>query len=391
MGDFIRYDVREVDLNKPLLRTNTGVLLAAGDKSANRFGAILHRDGEPVDMAGQAVTVTGYFVRPDGYTVVCEGVQDGNMVYVDLPASCYAQSGAFSLAIKVRSADISQTVRVIDGVIRLTHTDKIVDPGEVVPSLDDLLGCVAQVQKLADSTATPIVAEASGDVATITDAGERNAVAVMSAVTAELNGTPDPVAGTVQSITPHNSVRLYHGAAYDEAAEAIAQAALPSAIYGGTLDWMTGVLTVTHDLLDATSSAWKASQTAKRYNFTVQSASLDACTHYPLGGMNKDNSFWRSGSQAAFNTEFDTLEAWTAYLAEQSAAGTPLCILRCLPEAQRYTVQLDPHTLTMLKGNNAIWSDTGSTSVCYIADTKLYIDSKFTALQNAILAQGVNV
>lgn len=123
MGDFIRYDVREVDLNKPLLRTNTGILLAAGDKSANRFGAILHRDGEPVDMEGQAVTVTGYFVRPDGYTVDCDGVQEGNMVYVDLPAACYVHSGAFSLAIKLISTDITQTVRVIDGVVRLTMTD----------------------------------------------------------------------------------------------------------------------------------------------------------------------------------------------------------------------------------------------------------------------------
>ncbi len=163
MGDFIRYDVREVDLNKPLLRTNTGVLLATGDRSANRFGAILHRDGEPVDLTGQVMMVMGFFVRPDGNTVVCKGAQNGNMVYVDLPAACYAQSGAFSLAIKVSSPDTTQTVRVIDGVIRLTSTDAIADPGEKVINISELLKMIEDAEAAADrAEAAADRAEAAG-------------------------------------------------------------------------------------------------------------------------------------------------------------------------------------------------------------------------------------
>ena len=47
--------------------------------------------------------------------------------------------------------------------------------------------------------------------------------------------------------------------------------------------------------------------------------------------------------------------------------------------------------LEMLKGYNAVWSDSGETTLAYIADTKLYIDGKFTELQNAIVSLGSNV
>jgi len=144
MGDFIRYDVREVDLNKPLLRTNTGVLLATGDTKANRFGAVVNRAGEAVDLTGCAVM--GYFIRPNSETVVCEGAHEGNTVYVDLPEACYTEEGTFSLAIKVSSTEATGTVRVIDGVVRLTQTDTLIDPGEVVPSLDELLAHITEVE-----------------------------------------------------------------------------------------------------------------------------------------------------------------------------------------------------------------------------------------------------
>ena len=46
MAELYRKNIADVDIGKPLKRENAGVLLASGDKYANRFGAILHRDGE---------------------------------------------------------------------------------------------------------------------------------------------------------------------------------------------------------------------------------------------------------------------------------------------------------------------------------------------------------
>jgi hypothetical protein len=59
--------------------------------------------------------------------------------------------------------------------------------------------------------------------------------------------------------------------------------------------------------------------------------------------------------------------------------------------AQPYTIQLTPQQLDMFKGVNTIWSDTGNTDLVYVADLQSYIDKKFAELQNAILAQGVNI
>lgn len=83
-------------------------------------------------------------------------------------------------------------------------------------------------------------------------------------------------------------------------------ASLPETVYGGTLDWTTGLLTITH-----------------------------------------------------------------------GADGAEM--------AEHRTIQLDPQTLEMLKGHNAVWSDTGDTSLVYVADTKLYIDNAVAAIATAII------
>lgn len=401
MGDFYRSNICTVDIAKPLDRCSAGIVLATGDCLANRFGAILYRDGVPVDTTGAAVT--GYFIRPDGDTVVCEGVADGNAVYVDLPAACYTQDGTFSLAIKVSNTEITQTVRVVDGCIRLTQTDTLVDPGEVVPSVDKLLAIVADVE----AAASPIVAETSGAVATIADAAARDVQGLVTTITAAQAGEGTPSPSNVRAISPHDSVSLYHGAAYDESATPVHTAALPEAIYGGTLDWTTGVLTVTHYMImyDGTED-WTFAPTNAVCSLKDMPARLlignqevhHICSHYrsrkyATGASQTDKTCYTLNTTTLMikDTALTSLEDWTGYLAAQAAAGTPMTIVWRLKPSYYKTIQLTPQQLTLLKGNNALWSDTGDTSVTYTADTKMYIDNKFTALQNAILAQGANI
>lgn len=83
-------------------------------------------------------------------------------------------------------------------------------------------------------------------------------------------------------------------------------AALPETVHGGTMDWTSGVLTVTHD-----------------------------------------------------------------------ADGAEL--------AEPRTIQLNPQTLETIKGVNHVWSDAGSTSMTYVADTKLYIDNAIAAIAANII------
>lgn len=394
MGDFIRYDVREVDLNKPLWRTHTGVLLAVGDDGANRFGAILHRDGVPVDFAGQAVAVTGYFMRPDGETVVCKGVQNGSMVYVDLPAACYTQSGTFSLAVKVSSTDVTETVRVIDGVIRLTQTDVIVDPGEVVPSLDDLLAHIAEMEAVSQA-APPIVHVVMGDVVTISDAAAGNARSVLSYITPAMVGEGDPSPDNVRALSPRYSVHLWHEMAHDESADFVLSAALDG-VYAGSLNWVSGTLTITHKFVTIDGSAnWQlgTNNIFVKCNDIAESASL-FCNQFidspstPVASLAANQV--RQGAtytNVVFGNPGNALtkEQW-----KERANANPIQLVYTL--ATPTVIQLNgKQNVNMLYRNNALWSDTGKTQVEYTADTKLYIDSKFDALQNAILAQGVNI
>lgn len=444
MAELYRSDICNVDISKSLVRSYVGIVLATGDDHANRFGAVLNRAGKLVEIADVAVSVLGYFIRPDGETVVCNGAKDGNTVYVDLPAACYTKGGSFSLAIKVSSTEVTQTVRVIDGQIRLTQTETLIDPGEVIPSLEDLMAHIAEMeaateaaneaadnadasvagmtQKVDTSIATltqevnvavaemkeqvnlaapSVVCDASGSVVAVTDAADRQTVQAVSEITAVQSGTGDPTPDNVRPINGKNTVSLWRSATYDTAAEATLTAALPETVYGGSLDWTIGVLTVTHRMLQLTGAAsekwmrngnghYYAQQLLADYRSTT---GIDGyCTHYrydiaynrePKSMQGRGSNIW------VMDADMTTVEDFKAYLAAQAAAGTPVTLV--YPLEASYTIQLTPQQLDMFKGENHVWSDTGDTTLTYVADTKMYIDNKFSALHNAILAQGANI
>lgn len=135
-------DTINIDLNKPLARSRA--VLASGDDMANCFGASIYQNGEAVDISGYAVT--GYFVKPDGDTLVIAGSAEGNTALVTLHQACYA-AGSGTLAIKVSGVKkFTGTVRVVDCYTRTVKTDNVYDPGEAVPTLDDIFAQIAAME-----------------------------------------------------------------------------------------------------------------------------------------------------------------------------------------------------------------------------------------------------
>ena len=276
--------------------------------------------------------------------------------------------------------------------------------------LDRLVGDTAVATQISDAIATITpgsigaldqddyygIVQKEGDVVSA-DSLEGLAIGATTFITATVEGTPDYAAGSVATITPVSVVNLHHGAEYDASAEAALSATLPELVYGGTLDWVTGVLTVTHAVRDLTAANWTASSNAaNRYLLAMQTASLDACTHYPISAwIAYDNVIIRnSPNQVVVNcSSIATLDDWKAYLSEQSAAGTPLTVVYGLPEAQHYTIQLNPQELIALNGVNTVWSDCGDTRVTFnytpLQDgtiTAAKISSEFLpSIKNAIL------
>ena len=159
MADIYRSDIVRVDLDHALLRKHVGAILVTGDKLGNRFGAEFSRDGKPVDVTGCGVTA--YFMRPGEDAIVLNGTASGSVAYVDLAQACYSKASSFTLTIKISYGGSTTALRVIDGYILLTQTDELVDPGDVVPTMDDLL---AQIEAMEHGTAAAknVVAEYEG-------------------------------------------------------------------------------------------------------------------------------------------------------------------------------------------------------------------------------------
>ena len=171
-------------------------------------------------------------------------------------------------------------------------------------------------------------------------------------------------------------------------------AALPETVFGGHLDWASGLLTVTHGLIALDGTETWASNGGTQY-YTLDelpragvSAVYPMCTHYPGGNaytgsvangvLVSPTKIWLR--DARFDSDTAGLKAW---FAAQAAAGTPVQIVYQL--AEPYTVQIDPQVMSTLRGSNVIWSDCGNTAVAYIADTKIYIDNAVAAIAASII------
>lgn len=181
-------------------------------------------------------------------------------------------------------------------------------------------------------------------------------------------------------------------------------------VYGGTLDWLTGVLTVTHKYLEFdgtenwgmdssgiwagdngnTFSIWLKGTELGISNDLITASSAYAPVRRNSTDDFKDNCVTIAGSGAAVNfirTSYASVDDWKAYLADQYAAGTPVQIVYKL--ATPTTIQLPPATVTALKGVNTLHTDADSVSVAYTASGWEIVNdlSEINDVSNRLLAQ----
>jgi len=179
----------------------------------------------------------------------------------------------------------------------------------------------------------------------------------------------------------------------------------PETVYGGCLNWNTGILEITHGhvVLDGETNLATSKSTQAAVNCYVVPATtwgrkygedvVLTCTHFAFNGVSatsqgveKDGIMIGINSIGSLYVGYDaiaTLEDFNAYLQAQYAAGTPVTVVYELLEPR--TVQLTQQQLELLKGYNAVWSDTGDTAMTYIADTKMYIDNAINAIAASII------
>lgn len=129
------------------------------DNLGNRVGVIVLDGGRPATLNG---AVTGYVIRADGGTVVVAGTVDGSKAYIDLPESAYAVPGQIQIAIRLISGETKTVLGALNAYVRRTATGTIIDPGHVIPDIDDIIAKMAEVDaKIAETDSAIDAAEAA--------------------------------------------------------------------------------------------------------------------------------------------------------------------------------------------------------------------------------------
>ena len=152
-------------------------------------------------------------------------------------------------------------------------------------------------------------------------------------------------------------------------------------VYGGTVDLVSGVLTVTHGMVDLGTLNWSKNATYPGLfngGLTIFSTRVSTPRHIcsifiatdSTTVISLNNSIAISGDGYRIYAHDDSYE--TADTFKTAIKGAQLVYK--LDEPQTY--QLTPQTVRMLLGVNNVWASDGTIqSMDYTADTKLYIDA----------------
>lgn len=104
--------------------------------------------------------VMAYMMRADGTTCTVDGTNDGGTATVTLNQDCYNVPGRFTLSIFVGDTGARVCVYACVGTVYRTRTETIIDSGDVVPSLDDVIAMYDDV-RAATAAAEAVAGEVS--------------------------------------------------------------------------------------------------------------------------------------------------------------------------------------------------------------------------------------
>ena len=153
---------------------------------------------------------------------------------------------------------------------------------------------------------------------------------------------------------------------------------LPSTVYGGTLDVVSGVLTIDKALVDLGSLSWSRYSSASTYTYRARISDMNATTTERNSGLISsaytlfyglqltaldNNTMLRFGGEVFIRD--DRYTDATAF--KTAMNGVQLVYELATPTE----ITLTPTQVTTLLGNNNIWSDSGTVEVEYRADTTL--------------------
>lgn len=186
-----------------------------------------------------------------------------------------------------------------------------------------------------------------------------------------------------QNIVDHFMIEVGSSATSYEAPN-IQQITIPlgQTVYGGTVDAVSGVMTVDRAMVDLGTLTWTYSEVY--YNFigdlsgakrpaTVTDIPNILCSQYAAAnGIDANNT--SKNNIVALSALYERVIVRDSRYTNAASFKTAMSgVQLCYELAQPVTVQLDPKLLRSLYGINNVWSDADSVDVDYVADLKTYI------------------
>lgn len=170
-------------------------------------------------------------------------------------------------------------------------------------------------------------------------------------------------------------------------------------VYGGTVDVVSGVLTVDRAMVEydgSSDESWAAGSNypslgqrsvaitlaeiktaGNRENIISDKFKFHATS---IGDFTQFTNIWWNTRNLEFAVEgITTVENWKTWL-----SSNPIRVVYSLATPQ--VIQLSKTTIQTLLGRNNVWADTGNTSVTYKADTQLWVEKQLREINTAILA-----
>jgi len=246
------------------------------------------------------------------------------------------------------------------------------DKAEIAQQAEEFLAPVL------DTKAPAIWEDASGSIAHFEDGAEDMPLReCMVQIEPVQEGTGDPSPENVRPITGWTGATISHSGEDttdpDEISITFPTEAGP--VYGGSLNVITGVLTVDRAIIDLGTLTWAATSWGG-----FRSNNLDGFLPNPdnekvFGGVAEKypSMAYADVSNGTIGIEFGSSIRQNAFYAytgnDVSPTGMAVNFL-----ATPQTYQLTPQEIRTLLGTNNIWADTGDTAVTYPADTKTFIE-----------------
>lgn len=128
-----------------------------GDNNAHLWEVDVLDNGANADLSGYSVSA--YFIRADGNTVIASGSVSQNTVSVELPQSCYSVPGVVNGVLKITKTGSAVTVGAIKFSVSPSTTNALVDPENIVPSVDELLAILAGIDQITEAEQERVEAE----------------------------------------------------------------------------------------------------------------------------------------------------------------------------------------------------------------------------------------